>query len=467
MTSRSLALIFLLLLSIASASGITSRALFTADSTFKQAITIAVPIGLMGVLVSRRPLLTLTAIAVVLVPLDLVVTAGGLGISPLDFVVAIAWPVAYLTADRTGRRNTSRVGWASLIAAIAITIPFVNSSSQGEFAHLFVVCGVLGYLVAREAADRQGRVFLLRALVVSATIQAAAALYEVGTGKLLNLYSSSGAAKPDSTYFFSFDNTFRPAGTLPDPIALGNVLSAGLVLSIAAVLSARSIKQQLAWAASGLVIATGLIFTLSRLSWIGAVVGIAVLLLTLPRRRALVVLGGIVAGTVLVIAIALAANGKALVDRYKSISNPTSATNQTAEGDKTRLEIWHAAFKIAETHPVAGIGFGHIADGLYGKVEQAGIGTHAHSTYLNTFAEGGLLGLGSLLLIIGATLMDGVSQLKRNGALASGVLGAFVAFLVDWTTDYTVRNISVAAFVAAVIGLAAMPGRKHAGGLDA
>jgi O-antigen ligase len=456
-TARVLALALLLLVVLASTAGITGSAVFTSTSTLKQAITVAVPLSLIAVLMSSRPLLLLTYAAIVLIPLDLVVTVGGIGVSPLDLILGLCWPFVYLKSGHSPNIKMSRVGWASIAAAVAAAVPLINASSPAEFLHLFLSAAAVAYLVSSHARDATSRFLLVQALVVSAALQAALALYEVATGRLLDLYSTTGGSSPDSTYFFNFDTTFRPAGTLPDPIALGNLLSIGLVLAVALALCNTSTSQKLLAAACGGIIALGLLFSLSRTSWVGAVLGIACILLLSPRRLAVRAVLGILVGSALVVGVAFAADGKALTDRYNSISNPTSSSNSTAAGDKTRLQIWHAALQVAEEHPLDGVGFGHIRDALYGRVQGAGPGTHAHSVYLNVLAEGGAVGAGGLLVLLMACVLDASRRVRRRELFGAGLTGALVCTLVGWTTDYTVRNVSIAAFVAAVIGLLAYP----------
>jgi O-antigen ligase len=207
-------------------------------------------------------------------------------------------------------------------------------------------------------------------------------------------------------------------------------------------------------AAMGLA-AVALLLSLSRMSLIGAAVGLALAVVLLPRPE-LLRTGAAVAVTVVVVAVAgLAVGGQPLRQRIDSILHPTSSHVSTASGDLAREHIWLAAVETAEANPVAGVGFGNVTKFLprYGAPVTAS--SHAHDTYLQFFAEGGVLALIALLGVIGAAFVDLSRAFTTHRVWVAGATGALVATLLSWITDVEVRYVQVSAMVAVLLGLIA------------
>jgi O-antigen ligase len=212
--------------------------------------------------------------------------------------------------------------------------------------------------------------------------------------------------------------------------------------------------------AAGMCIGLGLVLTFSRMSWIAALAGLALAVLLRPKGTRARLAGGMALLGGLAIVIAVAAAGPTLGTRYNSIFHPTGAGVSTANGDRTRQQLWKAALDVAVQHPVAGVGFDKLAPELAAHVADVSILSHAHSTYLQLAAEGGfVLGIGALALFalaLGRDLRHGL----RTSPLAAGLAGSILALAICWTTDYTIRYEAVAASVAPVIGLIAARGRS-------
>jgi glycosyltransferase involved in cell wall biosynthesis len=225
------------------------------------------------------------------------------------------------------------------------------------------------------------------------------------------------------------------------------------------------------WQASAAVLslagvaATALVLSLSRMSMIGATFGIAVVVMLLPRHRKLRTGWMLVAMLLAVTVVALATNGQAVSRRVSSIFNPISVHVYTAPGDLTRQRIWSAALKTGEANLVGGVGFGNVAAYLPKYGVPVTSSAHAHDTYLQFFAEGGILGMLGLLAVIGAAAVDLRRGYAANRVWAAGAAGAVLATLISWITDVEVRYVPVSAMVAILLGLiAAMAARREPGG---
>jgi hypothetical protein len=122
-----------------------------------------------------------------------------------------------------------------------------------------------------------------------------------------------------------------------------------------------------------------------------------------------------------------------------------------------RVLFWKAAWHDFAAHPVAGAGAGTFAD-YWESHRQVKIHTkHAHSLYLETLAELGVVGLAILLVALVPPLWAGLH--RRAHPMSAAVMAAFIAFLVhsggDWTWQLPGVALAAIACAAACIGLVA------------
>ncbi|HEX4745415.1 MAG TPA: O-antigen ligase family protein [Gaiellaceae bacterium] len=207
---------------------------------------------------------------------------------------------------------------------------------------------------------------------------------------------------------------------LKEPIgyanALGIVMAIGFVLAVGLLLESRGRagRGALVGAASACAVALGL--TSSRGAWLAAVAGIGVLLLFRARRRLFLVASALSAPV-----LALAASVVSLGDRPA---------------------YWRVAISNAAEHPLTGTGAGTFDDlWLAGRPIPVFV-RDAHSLYLETAAELGLVGVA---LLLGALLTPLVAAAgARRDPVVSTAAAGYVTFLVhagldwDWEMPVTV-----------------------------
>jgi O-Antigen ligase len=127
-----------------------------------------------------------------------------------------------------------------------------------------------------------------------------------------------------------------------------------------------------------------------------------------------------------------------------------------------RADLYRAAWHDAAAHPIIGSGAGsYEAYWLAHRTVSMKV-RNAHSLYLETLAETGIIGLAILLLALGAPLVAAVRARKRRGVAAA--TGAYVAYLagaaVDW--DWQITSVTLAAiFVGVALLAAARPDEEH------
>ena len=253
-----------------------------------------------------------------------------------------------------------------------------------------------------------------------------------------------------------------------------------LMVSVAVLIGSRGWLRLIA-AAAGLATATGLVQSYSRGAWIGALVGLVVLIIIEPRARRPV----IGAGVLLVVgltayAAAVPANPtiELVVSRFDSIVNP--AANPFDE----RPAIVAEGVRQFAAFPVFGVGpNAYPVEGATSRsLEQTVGGLHAHNTVLTVAAEQGLVGVTAMLAIMAVVVVTCVPMLPvvvrrlsggrdPGGDWVSGVLvgtiAALSAVMVSGMVDSPLRNALMRTTLWFTVGLAVAAGeilRRHGSG---
>jgi O-antigen ligase len=439
------------LLVLLAASGVFESTLFTQPSTLKYAVTVAGAALIALLATMKAPLRFLVGLAIVVAPFAFVSTFSGVEVTPLLAVELLA--VLAALPRQGGGISALRPAAA---AFVLLMIPAIVTSDRiGHWVLWLTLTALTGWLSFQVARERSGPQFVAAMLTLSALVQGALAIWEFKTGHQLNLYQSSGSAATSDTYFFNYGGVTRSSGALPDPIGLGQVLALCIPISIALAASLRRWSMSVIVLCLTGVAALGLVLSLSRMSIIGAIVGLLLTLSLLPGGARMRTWGSVVLMIAVVAMLGLGLGGSQLQTRINSILHPTAAHVSTAAGDIARVHIWHAATRTGEAHPVTGVGLGNITKYLprYG-VPVTGA-AHAHDTYLQIFAEAGILGLLGLLGLIAAAFRDLLRARFSDRIWVAGGTGALLATLIAWSTDVAIRYVQVSAMVAVLLGLIA------------
>lgn len=206
--------------------------------------------------------------------------------------------------------------------------------------------------------------------------------------------------------------------------ALGGLAAVGLAIAVVLACRPRPRSRLLALAPCGLFLVT-LALTESRGGWLAAFAGIAVALPLAWGHRRLATSFAAVAGLVLALGLALPAG---------------SFADEAAARGGDRAWYWHVAWQEVGAAPVAGRGAGTFE---LAWLEQQPIPSSvrdAHSLYLETLAELGVVGLALLALALAPPLLAAF-----RGASAAAT-GGYIAFLfhagIDW--DWEMPAVTLA-----------------------
>jgi O-antigen ligase len=217
------------------------------------------------------------------------------------------------------------------------------------------------------------------------------------------------------------DEASRLGGSFGDP----NFLAAGLVPAIALIPGLMRVWRDasIRWllAGSALVLGIGLAATASRGGLVAGAVSI-VAAIFLARGRRLQV-GALVGLAVVVGGLWIATSSPATWDRVREFD--------TGNG---RVDLWTVATRMAEAHPIAGVGDNNFRAASAEFVRQPGQLENVqliveqphvvHNTYLQQLAETGIVGISLLIGFLLGCLRATWSAAKRFAALGDQAMGA-------------------------------------------
>ena len=183
---------------------------------------------------------------------------------------------------------------------------------------------------------------------------------------------------------------------------------------------------------------------------------------SVSRRTAALAATG---GAVVAVVVALGAGAPAQLtdswEEFKDPAVPTAASErfESASGSG-RYQWWQSAVDANATEPLLGIGPGTFEYWWAREGTIPGFVRDAHSLYLETLAELGIIGLVLVLLLVASPFVFGVRRLfaldaERRILLAGALAGcaAFaVAAAIDWVWELTVLPVVFLLLAAAAIG---------------
>jgi len=435
-------------------------------------LVIAVPgVLLLAVTAVRKP--TREALAVCLLPLSFPVgqlAVPGLPLQVVQFAAVGAVGSVWLCrlAARAGPSRPARrapsapfasapvppvllAAGGAVLSALLSTVVAVDPAAALRLDAGYLLGLALAGTVAQSCSDARS----VR-IVVVAVCGAGAAVCAAGVATAPQPRAYLGGSVVDN----------RATGMFGQPNELGSFAAAVLVLGLALLLSLPGRHPlRLLGATAAAAGGAALTASLSRGAWIGAGLGLLVLLGLVDagaRRR---LLGGLVAvAAVLVLAGVVLPRQPLLAvagDRVASLAggqrNPYEA----------RSAIWREALWQWQAHPLLGVG-----PGGYQVLAAPGGGPlatvrpeHAHSLALTVAAEQGLVGLGAVAVAVAAGGVSVVRALRwhaRQGGggagereLLAGAASALATVLGQGVVDYPLRNPVLVTLAWLLVGLLA------------
>ena len=388
---------------------------------------------------------------------------------PIDLLSALVYVACALGVALLTRRRA-----AFGVAALLVLAPFDLARYVGPTTITTLKAGVLGLLVG--LASSRVDVAAFRTFPVRVMLGAFAATFAaiaISAVHAQNLGAVVREGFKDGEYFVLFAAAVAAFATDPDDRPFWRTLEAVVVLVCASALAEYAIgahsgiflrHQEIVWpriagALGGpnqlagyfdvmipVLVARALVhrdrvlvavialaaitdvLTISRAGIVGMLLGVgAVIVVLRPPQK---VAWRYLAAVAVVAAIGIAAALRAGVPAgYFSLDQQTQAADHLGN----RSQLAHAAIVLWRTSPITGVGAGNYELDLP-QAGLPGVRTHANNLYLQSLAEGGIIGLIATIGMFAAT----IGVLWRSGVrrpLVVGALGATVALAAHQTLD--------------------------------
>jgi len=352
--------------------------------------------------------LMLAAVCIVATSLITNHVGSSLGAVTVSILAAMLAAVAAAAVLSAGELRLSAapllpaVGLAFVV--IAVTGLFAaHAAPAGDLLEAWIVYSIVAVSVAALAARRCECRFVLAAVLATASIVAAYGIFQryVGLAALREQFERNPQAFEQVRHAFGGKSRLasdRVYGNFVLPNSLAGYLGLVLPLSMAACAAAwrdkRRVSVRIALGAAAVLCLWCLVLTGSKGGAATAALGVAVFFAVkcwgAARRRPGAVLGAVVAAGALGILLVMAAP--------RSIPGMTGAKLSMS----VRVNYWRAAGRMMREHPL-GVGPGAFGDNYTRyKVADGWEARHPHNIYLNWAAEGGILGLAALIVLLGS-----------------------------------------------------------------
>ncbi len=380
-------------------------------------VPVAVPLAVSQVPFARGDLLTYSGF--------LVPKLFALGV--LTGTSLVAWAVAVVRGQGSIRRVPNAwwlvgfFGLAIVSTATALHVPtaLFGESTQYTGLFFFLLCGALLFLGVQ--------------LVSSASRMRELSFSVVLGGALVALFGIAQVlgAEPFPTPGALSWVVYRGASTLGNPDFTGTYLILPLLLSVGIALSQAGLARRIAaWSASALL-AFALLITMTRGAWVGAVVGLGVMIVVTERsgsvsRRTLLALIGVAAAIVVAV---VALNPGMVAERLADL------TGGWASAGGGRLLIWREALAVIGRHPILGVGPGSYRLGWYpiASLERLAVATRSvavdpHNVLLMLAAT-----VGIPAMVVGVCFVVSVVSTGMKGATSHASTSTRVIYAAWWS----------------------------------
>lgn len=370
---------------------------------------------LFGVLIFGHSV-ELFVLGLLLIRASLDTVGGGGAVTPSSLVgiVVIGTTVVWLALrPRTVKHPGSRLQVALLFyaaaAGLSIFVSLRPSTSAVEFIR-FVSAVCIFLLVDRLIASGASERRLLLVVLASAVIPLAVAGFDVVT-------SGTIESKGD------FD---RLSSTFAQSNGFSRYLMVLIIMGLATLGLWRSRLLRaviLCGCAAG---GAALVLTYTRASWIGAAIGVAIVIFYNRRYR---VPAAATALVVLLIA------SPALVSRFADLggSDQGIAAISSSNSLEWRINYWNDVIDLADDSPINGIGLGTTAQ-VTDQEKQP------HSELIRAYVELGVVGLVAYALMLGALLHTALVAMRSTSGHARSFSIGYFASVVSFALVTLVTN---------------------------
>jgi O-antigen ligase len=386
----------------------------------------------LGALFLRRPML-LPVLAVAALPFRIPVQAGGqsaLLLVPLYVVVgagglAYVWerlrprPMAAENGYRLAPAERSP-GYVELALIVAVTVYSVQSAYSTDFetalknvAFFYIPFALLLKLLTSMEWTARLEAWCLRVTVALSLVFVAIAFGEYATRRLL--------WNPKVIEANQFRSYFRVNSLFFDPNIYGRYLAIVMVVLSTLLLWARRTRY-VVWVSVLLALLWGgLVLSLSQSSFAALLVGLAVLAAVRWRARPVIVGVGAALAILAIIVFAIPGSVHLQGHSAKSLNRATSG----------RVDLMRGGLRMFAARPLYGYGSGSFAERFRAREKkgEAQAASASHTIPITVAAEQGVVGLAAYLFVLVSAfrlLFGGLLRLRREEEPSARLLGRMV-----------------------------------------
>jgi O-antigen ligase len=347
-------------------------------------------------------------------------------------LLLVAWIGRRIAARRFEVRGGPTLAMLALLFVVSLFSTLTAEDFPDALKELIKLAEMLvvGLYAASELERPEDTRLAIVALLLAGASEAVVGLVQFATGR-----------GPET---FAIGPFMRAHGNFEQPNALAGYL--GLLLPLGVAFSFRRSPERPIVVLATAIIAMAILATLSRGSWVGITLGLAMMALFWGDVSRRLLVGAAALGIVVLLLSVAGIVPRTMTERIAVLFENFVIFDVTqVERTPTnwplveRMAHWQAGWEMATDHPLMGVGPGNY-EAVYPRyykqdwVEALG---HAHNYYLNSFAELGIIGLvvflgfcASVFLRIGQGLRETLSASSVRRALLLGALGAMVTFSV-------------------------------------
>jgi O-antigen ligase len=325
------------------------------------------------------------------------------------------------------------IGSAALSTVFAINrnVALFGTYDRWEGLLTIVTYGLVFWLTVQLLSGEADARGLTWSLLVSGYVIATVAILQSAFGLL------------GGGYFLGTNNVIRADVTLANPDFLGIFLGMLLSVAFAKLISRRPVTTRVLAANLVVVLFLGLLATFTRAAWIGAVVGVVVVLVL--RRGRLRVWPLLISASVLIIGFAIIAGiaaarpssagsgiGPALIARIASIADLKAGTSNE------RIATWGDTLPLIASRPIVGYGpdtFGLVYPQFQRVNQNFVLWDKPHQDALGVAASQGVIGLLAYIWILVAFVRAFWKGRYQRGAVA--LFAGWVAYVVSIQADFS------------------------------
>lgn len=337
-----------------------------------------------------------------------------------------------------------------LVASIVSVIRAVDTTLSLFWIFLLIELILTFFYIANKIKTRDDLNFFLVIAMLCFLLESGLMVLQYYTGFQLNVAGVSGGS-----YGGSSGGGSRVTGTMGTANDAGEYAATGLLIAVGILLSStKRSEKRLAALAVGLG-AIALVVTFSRSSWRGFLLAVAGFLVV-----------GVLKGHIKIeiVLILLVLFCLVFVVFYGPIMSRLTSNDDSAKSRPTMAEL---AWGVIKTHPIWGVGannyslvaFRYAPPGFdpYPYLNVYRVGTHpVHNRYLLIWAETGLPGIISFVLLLIAAALQGLKAAnlpdRRLSLIALALVAALASYSIHLTTDHLL-NRSVTRWVWFIIAL--------------